>query len=759
MSDYLSGLNDIQYKAVTHINGPLLVIAGPGSGKTRVLTYRIAHLVKTGIPPWEILALTFTNKAAREMKERISGVVGDKANQIWAGTFHSIFARILRSEAEKIGFPSNFSIYDASDAKSAITAIIKAQGLDPKVYSANKVYSRISMAKNQLVSPQAYATDPDRIIQDKSAKMPYVYKIYDLYVKKCAQSGAMDFDDLLYQMHRLLDLNPDNVVEKYRKKFKYVLVDEFQDTNSLQYGIIQLLVNYPGSPRNICVVGDDAQSIYAFRGATIQNILDFERDYPELVVYKLEQNYRSTNYIVQAANDVIAYNSKQIRKKIFTDKGTGEQIKVMRAVTDKEEARLVAESIVEMKNRLHLKNEDFAILYRVNAQSRVFEEALKNKRLAYKVYGGMSFYERKEVKDTLSYLRTIINPKDEEALARIVNYPTRGIGDTSLTKLRNAAAERGLGLWEALKAAPQLGVGGRAGRSMVEFVAMIETFQRWAKDDDAYELAKRVVRMTGINDQLKKDKTAEGKARVDNVQELLDGIKSFVEEDEVDELLDDVLDKSLTSYLQNIALITDFDNDANENDRVKLMSVHAAKGLEFPAVFIVGLEENLFPSTMALKAKDSRSATDEERRLFYVAITRAEQYLTLSYASSRYRFGKMQYNNSSRFLEEISPSCLALAQPMGNRATVSGVKRYQNSRPMANSGRQLRKSELPKIKDFRPSPVQKLLPGVKVMHERFGKGKIIAVDGGGKKVATILFGERIGEKRIMLKYAKLMIID
>jgi DNA helicase-2/ATP-dependent DNA helicase PcrA len=753
---YLDGLNDIQYKAVTHINGPLLVIAGPGSGKTRVLTYRIAHLVKSGIPPWEILALTFTNKAAREMKERISKVVGEKANQIWAGTFHSIFARILRSEAPKIGFPSDFSIYDASDAKSALREIIKAQGLDIKTYTPNLVYSRISMAKNQLVNPRDYAADGDRILADKQAKVPYVYKIYDLYVKKCARSGAMDFDDLLYQMHRLLEQNPENVVEKYRKKFKYVLVDEFQDTNQLQYGIIQFLVNYPGSPKNICVVGDDAQSIYAFRGATIQNILDFEKDYPHLAIYKLEQNYRSTNFIVQAANDVIAHNSKQIRKKIFTEQGEGQKIRILRAVTDTEEARYIANSIVEMKNQHHLKNEDFAILYRINAQSRVFEEALKNHRIPYKVYGGMSFYERKEVKDTLSYLRVIVNPQDEEALRRIINYPTRGIGKSSLEKLSEAAEKLGEPLWDILKKSGQFGLSSRANRSIAEFTALIEAFQRWSTDDDAYELTRRVTRMAGIMDDLKKDKTAEGRARVENLQELLDGIKSFVEDDEVDELMTNIDDKSLTSYLQNIALVTDLDTDENNTDRVKLMSVHSAKGLEFPAVFIAGMEENLFPSMMALKSRDQRSAVDEERRLFYVAITRAERYLTLSYASSRYRFGKMQYNNSSRFLEEISPECLDVGR-ISQRAKVTGMKLPRNSAPKMGSNRTFKKTEAPKIANFKASPSSKIVAGAKVMHERFGEGKVVAVEGTSNRIATILFGDEIGEKRIMLKYAKLMV--
>ncbi len=754
--DYLKGLNPVQYKAVTHINGPVLVIAGPGSGKTRVLTLRVAHLVQSGIAPWEILALTFTNKAAKEMKERISKVAGDKANQIWAGTFHSIFARVLRAEATKIGFPSDFSIYDPTDVKSAITEIVKGQGFDTKTYVANDIYRKISMAKNNLVSPKDYAIDGERILEDKQANMPYVYKIYDLYMKKLQRSGAMDFDDLLYQMHRLLKENPENVLEKYRKKFKYVLVDEFQDTNSLQSGIIQMLVRYPGSPENICVVGDDAQSIYAFRGATIQNILDFEKDYPNLTVYKLEQNYRSTSYIVQAANDVIAHNSRQIRKKIFTEKGEGEPIRIIRAVTDNEEARLVAALIAEMKMRYHLRNEEFAILYRINAQSRIFEEQLKSHRIAYRIYGGLSFYERKEVKDVISYLRVIANPKDEEALRRIVNYPTRGIGETSLAKLSLAAEANAVPLWEILRHAPQYDntITARAARAIQEFVMLIEAFQRWAGNDDAYELAKRIVKMAAIMEDLEKDKTPEGQGRIENVQELLDGIKSFVEEDTLEEFQTEVLDKSLSSYLQNIALVTDNDKETDDNDRVKLMSVHSAKGLEFKAVIITGMEENLFPSLMALKSKDTLSAIDEERRLFYVAITRAEHYLALSYASSRYRFGKMQYNNSSRFLEEISPECLDVQQ-MGERSKVSGVKlnKIPSSKPIA-------KTEHPNLANFKPSPTNLIVNGSKVLHERFGEGKVVAIEGAvGNKIATIFFGSEVGEKRIMLKFAKLQILS
>lgn len=753
---YLEELNDIQRQAVTHITGPALIIAGPGSGKTRVLTFRIAHLIESGIPPWEILTLTFTNKAAKEMKERIAKVAGNNANNIWAGTFHSIFARILRSEASKIGYPSDFSIYDSQDSKSAITEIVKKNGLDAKVYNASAVFSRISLAKNNLISPEAYAKDIDRIKEDKQRKMPYIYKIYELYARKCMRSGAMDFDDLLYQMHRLLDENPENVLEKYRKRFKYVLVDEFQDTNQLQYSIIQKLVSYQGSTENICVVGDDAQSIYAFRGATIQNILNFEKDFPDITVFKLEQNYRSTNFIVQAANDIIARNSKQIKKTIFTSKEGGDPIRVLRAITDTEEARQVVSMIVEHKNRYHLTNDDFAILYRTNAQSRVFEEALKNKRIPYKIYGGTSFYDRKEVKDVLGYLRVIVNPKDEEGLKRVINYPTRGIGATSINKITNIAERENLSLWTILQNIQHAELPKRTENSIKQFVGMIEMFQQRMETGSAYELARFVVKSVGILEDIRKEKTVEAQNRIENVTELLDGIKSFVEDDEIDEYSTNIEDKSLSSYLQNVVLLTDIDKDQEEVKRVKLMSVHSSKGLEFRSIFIVGLEENLFPSMMSLKAKNMRAAVDEERRLFYVAVTRAEQLLTLSYASSRYRFGNMVYNNSSRFIEEISPKYLDLSTATA-RAKVSKSSNTNMRRFNRMGGKPSTQGK--KMANFKPSPISQAVAGAKILHERFGNGKIISIDGNGtNKVATIFFEDGVGEKRIMLKFAKIQVL-
>lgn len=757
---YLDELNDVQRKAVMHITGPALIIAGPGSGKTRVLTYRIAHLLDAGIPPWEILTLTFTNKAAKEMKERIGKVAGNAANNIWAGTFHSIFARILRAEAPKIGYPSDFSIYDSQDTKSAISEIVKKRGLDPKVYNASAIYSRISLAKNNLVSPEAYAKDNERLREDKQRKMPYLYKIYELYMRKCMRSGAMDFDDLLYQMHRLLDENPEQVLEKYQQRFKYILVDEFQDTNQLQYAIIRKLITYPGSTKNICVVGDDAQSIYAFRGATIQNILDFEKEFPDITVFKLEQNYRSTNYIVQAANDIIARNSKQIKKTIFTSKESGEPIRVLRAVTDTEEARQVVDMIVEQKNRYHISNDDIAILYRTNAQSRVFEEALKGRRIPYKIYGGTSFYDRKEVKDVLGYLRVIVNPKDEEGLKRVINYPTRGIGATSILKLTTIAERENLSLWTILENVQHAELPKRTENSIKKFVELIKMFQAKMAQVSAYDLAKYVVKSVGILKDIQKEKTIEAQNRVENVTELLDGIKSFVEDDEIDEFNTNIEDKSLASYLQNVVLLTDIDKDQEEVKRVKLMSVHSSKGLEFPSIFIVGLEENLFPSMMSLKSTNMRAAVDEERRLFYVAVTRAERFLTLSYASSRYRFGNMVYNNSSRFLEEISPKYLDLSQA-SPRAKVSQFPKKNLQRFSRMSGnRNVNNKQAIKMADFKASPISQIVAGAQILHQRFGNGKVVAIDGQGSgRVATIFFEDGVGEKRIMLKFAKLQVLS
>ncbi|MEM9823722.1 MAG: UvrD-helicase domain-containing protein, partial [Bacteroidota bacterium] len=646
MKAYLEELNEVQRQAVTTTEGPVLVVAGPGSGKTRVLTYRIAHLIEEGVAPWEILALTFTNKAAKEMKSRIATVVGDRAQSVWAGTFHSIFARILRVEADKIGFDSNFTIYDTDDTKSMVGSIIKEMNLDKESYNPNAVRTRISSAKSNLIPPKAYIQDETLRQQDKMSKRPLFHKIYEQYVIRCKRAGAMDFDDLLFQLYILLHQNKDEVLTKYRQKFKYLLVDEFQDTNYLQYAILKKLILYPESKENVCVVGDDAQSIYAFRGATIENILNFQKDFKRLQTFKLEQNYRSTEHIVQAANEVIKFNQKQIPKKIWSDKGAGEKIKVIRCLTDTEEGKRIADAIAEHRNRFHFHNKEIAILYRTNSQSRIFEEYLRKYNIPYRVFGGMSFYQRKEVRDLIAYLRLTINPKDEEAFRRVVNYPRRGIGASTIDKLSRQASENNLTMWECI---PTVDLSNRAKKSLKDFQSMILQFgKRAAKAHDAHELAAYIARQSGLSDFLKRDTTVEGMNRLENLNGLLDGIKDFVEDDEVSEDLTN--DKSLASYLQNIALYTDADDKKKDGDFVTLMSVHAAKGLEFKSVFVVGLEEKLFPSFMSMESEDD---INEERRLFYVAITRAERMLTLSFANGRYKFGQMRYNKPSRFLEEI----------------------------------------------------------------------------------------------------------
>jgi DNA helicase-2/ATP-dependent DNA helicase PcrA len=753
MSNYLNELNDIQQKAVTTTKGPVMVIAGPGSGKTRVLTYRIAHLINSGVAPWEILALTFTNKAAREMKERISKVVGNRANRVWAGTFHSIFARILRVEAEKIGFPSSFTIYDTEDAKNVLKNIVKEKNLDPKVYAANILYNRISTAKSNLTTPKAYAQNKALRDNDRANKRPHLHDIYATYMARCKKAGAMDFDDLLYQMFYLLHSNPDDVVQKYRNKFKYLLVDEFQDTNYLQYAIIRKLVNYPGSEQNLCVVGDDAQSIYAFRGATIQNILDFEKDYKNLQVFKLEQNYRSTEHIVQAANNIILNNKKQIQKKIWSDKGEGEKIKVIKTLTDKDEGKKVVDVLMEQKMRYHLQNKDIAILYRTNSQSRIFEEALRRQNVKYKVFGGLSFYQRKEVKDLIAYLRLTVNVNDEEALRRIVNYPTRGIGKALMDKVSQTAVANNLTLWEALKNYQGTS---RATNAVRAFVFLIETFRKRLDTKDAYELAVYIFSKSTLEDKLKQDKSVQGVGRLENVTNLLDSIKDFVENDE---LIDDatVPDKKLTTYLQTIALHTDADDDKEDNNKVTLMSVHSAKGLEFKSVFVVGMEDKLFPSFMS---QDSPEGLDEERRLFYVAVTRAEQFLTLSYTMSRYKFGKLQQDiKPSQFLTEIDNRHIDFTGAMISRT--GGVNySYPDAEP--SFARERRPRYMPKKKpvqvevpDFKPVHASLIKEGQRIVHQRFGTGKVEKINGG---VAVIQF-DTGDEKRIMLQYAKLGILD
>lgn len=749
--DYLGGLNEVQRQAVTTTEGPVMVIAGPGSGKTRVLTFRIAYLIGSGIPPHKILALTFTNKAAREMKERITHVAGESARQVWAGTFHSIFARILRSESDKIGYPSTFTIYDTDDSRSLISAIIKESGLDPNTYNANSIRNRISHAKSNLITPKSYAENQELLAADRTAGMPHIHQVYAQYVARCQRAGAMDFDDLLYQTYRLLHQNPDGVLEKYRARFSHYLVDEFQDTNYLQYAIIKKLCLYESSPRNICIVGDDAQSIYAFRGATIDNILDFEKDFKGLQTFKLEQNYRSTPHIVQAANDVITFNKKQIKKEIWTAHEKGEPIRLVKALSDTEEAKRIVDLILEQKNRYHLANDEIAILYRTNAQSRVFEEYLRRYNLAYKVYGGLSFYQRKEIKDLIAYLRLVANKQDDEAFKRIINYPRRGIGPTGLEKIVTHANTNNMSLWEAAQ------VAARASKSagLSSFVSLVEDLTQKSAVVHAYDLAVHVAHRSGILEELKSDATPEGQGRLENVQALLDGIKEFVENDE---LIDEATlpDKSLSSYLQNIALVSDLDEDSSREEHITLMSVHAAKGLEFRSVFVVGVEENLFPSSMSM---DSAEGLDEERRLFYVAITRAKEYLALSFAKSRYRYGQIRYNEPSRFLSEINPARMdsPLRETVFETSTQrSGLSGFFGRKPVVIS----KHAGVPDA-DFKISPASDIQPGVSVLHQRFGKGKVLRIDGANdSKVATIRFENSFDEeKRIMLRFAKLQVLE
>ncbi|MBK6996239.1 MAG: UvrD-helicase domain-containing protein [Lewinellaceae bacterium] len=773
MANYLDELNPIQRAAVTNIEGPVLVIAGPGSGKTRVLTYRIAHLLQSHVPPREILALTFTNKSAREMKDRIERVVGASAQQVWAGTFHSIFARILRYEADKIGYPSSFTIYDTDDTTSVLKAIIKEMNLDPTVYNPSAVRSRISLCKSNLITPPLYRQNTEMMQQDRAARRPYIVDIYEKYIARCFRSGAMDFDDLLYQLYRLFQQNPDNVVDKYRRRFRYVHVDEFQDTNFLQYAILRQLVKYEGSPENIFIVGDDAQSIYAFRGATIDNILDFEKDYPALKTFKLEQNYRSTHHIVAAANEVISYNRRQLQKTIWTDREDRQKIKLLKCVTDDEEARRVADLILEQKHRYHLPNSDIAVLYRTNAQSRKFEEHLRRLNIAYRVFGGMSFYQRKEVKDLVAYLRLAVNPRDEEALRRAINFPTRGISDTTLEKLSAIAGAANITMWEAMLS-PALEVTDRARKAMAGFRNMVEDWQRRAATESAYKLAAEILRKSGLHDLLKSDNSPEGIGRMENVNAVLDAISEFVDTQTNTEGLTSSealssTESSLAAYLQTITLLTDADEKAEGSDYITLMSVHAAKGLEYKSVFVTGLEEQLFPSFMSL---EDPKGLDEERRLFYVAITRAKEFLTISFAQNRYRYGQIRANEPSRFLEEIDLKNFDMVGGMGaariGTPAYNAVQESGYSRGASVSGNfanpRILKMNPPAtaaLANFKASPIEDLVADAKVVHQKFGEGKIVSVEGPkDNRVATIQFqNDEMPERRIVLKFAKLQVLQ
>jgi len=758
--DYLKGLNPAQRDAVLQMNGPVMIIAGAGSGKTRVITMRVAHLVASGVDAFNILVLTFTNKAAREMRERIMHVVGDEAKNIWMGTFHSVFAKILRVEADKIGYPNNFTIYDTDDSKSVIRAILKEMQLDDKLYNANFVYNRISGAKNNLISWQEYQQNDQIQADDFSSGRGQLGKIYETYSNRCFRAGAMDFDDLLFKTNELLKRYPE-VLNKYQHKFKYLMVDEYQDTNFSQYLIVKKLA---AVNENICVVGDDAQSIYAFRGANIQNILNFEKDYPDLKVFKLEQNYRSTQNIVNVANSIIANNKEQLKKNVFSEKEEGDKIKIMRAFSDNEEGKIVAEAIMQERSTKGMKWHDFAILYRTNAQSRSMEEALRKLNIPYKIYGGQSFYQRKEIKDLIAYFRLTINPADEEALKRVINYPRRGIGDTTVDKIILAADQNMVTVWEAV-INPSKYLDGRSSAAVATFATMIQSFQVITKTQSAYDAALHIAQHSGILKDLYEDKSVEGLNRYENIQELLNGIKEFSEREDIEE-------KGLEVFMQDVALLTSDDkNDNKDADTVSLMTIHSAKGLEFPQVFVVGLEENLFPSQMSL---NSRSDLEEERRLFYVAVTRAERRLHISYATSRFKFGTLISCEPSRFLDEIDARFLELdftakPAPSANNPFFDDERNSWNKRsgdafskpkpataPVKTTSI-LAKAHVPSP-GFAPSDTGNLQVGMEVEHERFGFGKVINLEGNKPDIKATIFFKEIGQKQLLLKFAKLRIL-
>ncbi|MEM1258346.1 MAG: UvrD-helicase domain-containing protein [Bacteroidota bacterium] len=771
---YLDELNDAQRKPVLHKEGPLMVIAGAGSGKTRVLTYRIAHLMEQGVDSFNILALTFTNKAAREMKKRIAEIVGpSEAKNLWMGTFHSIFARLLRYDGDKLGFPSNFTIYDTQDSQRLIASIIKEMGLDKDIYKYKQIQNRISSYKNSLITVKAYVQNPELQEADAMAKRPRLGEIYQNYVDRCFKAGAMDFDDLLLRTNELLNRFPE-VLMKYQERFKYILVDEYQDTNHSQYLIVRALAD---RYQNICVVGDDAQSIYSFRGANISNILNFQRDYEDVGVYRLEQNYRSTKNIVNAANSIIAKNKDQLQKVVWTANDDGNKIKIHRSDTDAEEGRHVASSIFENKMQHQLKNGEFAVLYRTNSQSRSIEDALRKKDIPYRIYGGLSFYQRKEIKDVLAYLRLVINPKDEEALKRIINFPARGIGQTTVDKLVVAANHYNRSIFEIMAHLDKLDLKINSGtkNKLHDFVTMIKSFQIMNEGADAFSLAEHVAKKTGLLVEFKKDGTPEGIARMENIEELLNGIQDFVEgQKELAEATG-----SLTEFLEDVALATDMDKDVGDDDRVALMTIHLAKGLEFPYVYIVGMEEDLFPSAMSM---NTRSELEEERRLFYVALTRAEKQAYLTYTLNRYRWGKLIDAEPSRFLEEIDESFIENLTPINNgyryksmikddiwgevdKSKLRQVRPKNGTppstqRPSENQLRRLRKLK-PNIgsPDSSPTPNINLSEGAMVSHTRFGKGKVLKIEGAGNdKKAEIQF-ERGDVKKLLLRFAKLEVLN
>ena len=768
LDNYLEELNESQRAAVLYNDGPSLVIAGAGSGKTRVLTYKIAWLLSSGYRASNILALTFTNKAAREMKERIARQVGaEAARYLWMGTFHSVFARILRAEAEHLGFNSRFTIYDSADSKSLIRSILKEMGLDEKAYKPGTVQARISNAKNHLVSPAGYAANKEACEADAATKMPAIREVYQRYWERCRQAGAMDFDDLLFYTWILFQKHPD-VLARYREQFRYVLVDEYQDTNYAQHSIVQQLA---GEHQHICVVGDDAQSIYSFRGADIDNILYFTKIYPNTRVFKLDQNYRSTQTIVCAANSLIEKNQRQIRKEVFSEKERGEAIGVFQAYSDVEEGDIVINKIKDLRRRHDYEYSDFAILYRTNAQSRIFEETLRKNGMPYKIYGGLSFYQRKEIKDVVAYFRVTVNPADEEAFKRIINYPARGIGDTTLGKIIEAATGNNTSLWNVLcdPLAYQLSINKGTHTKLQEFRELIESFRDRLGTDNAYQIGTDIIRRSGIMTDIHADNSPESLSRQENIEELVNGLQDFC----ALRMEEGSTDISLSDYLSDIALLTDQDSDKdNEGAKVVLMTVHSAKGLEFRNVFVVGMEENLFPGSMA---GDSPRAMEEERRLFYVAITRAEEHCYLSYARTRFRYGKMEFGTPSRFLRDIDTCFLDLPHEAGIGHKVDeGAARFrkeevrQQIRPRAQViaptlPRNLKKVANSSTENQSTQSMQtslgELRVGQNIQHERFGMGEVTKLEGSGDNAKATIRFRHAGEKQLLLRFARFTVID
>jgi DNA helicase II / ATP-dependent DNA helicase PcrA len=796
-SHFLEELNPIQREAATHTEGPLMIIAGAGSGKTRVLTYRIAHLMEKGVDPFNILALTFTNKAAREMKNRIGKIINEgSAKALWMGTFHSTFARILRFEAEKLGYPKNFTIYDTDDSKSLIKEILKTFNLDDKIYKPSLVLNRISSAKNNLIGYKQYLTNPTVIADDRASQKPMIGQIYEAYQKRLFRSGAMDFDDLLFNTNLLMRDFPD-VLIKYQDKFRYILVDEYQDTNFSQYVIVKQLA---ARHENICVVGDDAQSIYSFRGANIQNILNFEKDYPDVKKLFLEQNYRSTQNIVNAANSVIANNKDQFEKNVWTENPEGERIKVIRATTDSEEGYKVANNIFNIRMNKQRPNSAFAILYRTNAQSRSMEEALRKLNIPYRIYGGLSFYQRKEIKDVLAYFRLAINTNDDEAMRRVINYPARGIGQTTIDKLSVLAVDNDVSIFTVIDNLADFNPDINAGTSakLSDFAVMLRSFGQMATSSDAYEVANHIIKSTGILRELNKDKTPEEISRVENVEELLTAVKEFCETERTlqdEELKEEITSaqteksedlfasgekdtklKTLDEFVRDIALLTDVDKDIDDqdNNKVSLMTIHAAKGLEFPYVHIVGMEENLFPSQMVLQSRDE---LEEERRLFYVAITRAEKQAFLTFAERRFRYGNHVFCEPSRFIDEIDakyldypdkeeqserPERIVDFNPEKGFYQKKSGGTVEQMKPKQGVSPALRSNLIPAGKTSNVpvdiEAMKNIVVGTTVQHDKFGTGKVIILDGAFPNLkATILF-DGAGQKQLLLKFAKLKVV-